>query len=147
MTSIDRDFSDLAVMRVPVKRAAYSRRTAWTMAILAEQAYTPFDEESEQYILNLAEELATLTDREKIAERLVKFRKMLGGFDGVPVEAFAKHRLVCGEGRGRQAEVRLVRESCRAGRAGVDAGLGLEPRGDLQLSGTDLPTFADGTVL
>ncbi|MCY3698379.1 MAG: lipase family protein [Gemmatimonadetes bacterium] len=84
MTSIDRDFGDLAVMRVPVKRAAYSRRTAWTMAILAELAYTPFDEESEQHILDLAEELATLTDREKIADRLVKFRKTLGGLDGAP---------------------------------------------------------------
>ena len=41
----DRDFKTLAAMKVPVKRAAYSDRTAWTMAILAELAYTPFDED------------------------------------------------------------------------------------------------------
>ncbi len=46
------DFKDLATMGVPVKRAAYSDRTAWIMAILAELAYIPFDEESEQTILS-----------------------------------------------------------------------------------------------
>ena len=40
------DFKDLATMGVPVKRASYSDRTAWIMAILAELAYIPFDEES-----------------------------------------------------------------------------------------------------
>ena len=49
------------------------------------------------------------------------------------MEAFAKHRLVCGQGRSRQAEVRPVRESCRTGCAGVDAGFRLKPHGNLQL--------------
>ena len=66
----DRDFETLAGLNVPVKRAAYSDRTAWTMAILAELAYTPFDEESNEQILVLAAELAKLTDQKKIAERL-----------------------------------------------------------------------------
>ena len=35
------DFKDLATIGVPVKRAAYSDRTAWIMAILAELAYIP----------------------------------------------------------------------------------------------------------
>lgn len=69
MTSIDHDFGDLAVTRVPVKRAAYSRRTARTMAILAETGLHAVDEESEQHVLDLVEEFATLTDRERIAER------------------------------------------------------------------------------
>ena len=50
------------------------------------------------------------------------------------LEAVAKHRLVCRPSRGRQAEVRPVRESSRAGCAGVDARIGLKPLGDLQLS-------------
>ena len=83
-TGTDRDFGDLARMRIPVKRAAYSGRTAWIMAILAELAYTRFDEEDEQRILELAEELATLTDRDTIAERLAKFRRTLGGFGATP---------------------------------------------------------------
>ena len=50
------------------------------------------------------------------------------------MEAGAKHRLVRGQGRGCQGEVRPVRESRRAGCTGFDAGLGLKPHGDLQLS-------------
>jgi hypothetical protein len=61
-TDTDRDFQLLNEMKVPVKRAAYSDRTAWMMAILAELAYLPFDEESKQQILDLAAELAKLTD-------------------------------------------------------------------------------------
>ena len=79
MTDIRRDFDDLATMRVPVKRAAYSDRTAWIMAILAELAYTPFDEESEQAILLLAAELAKVTEQDKIVERLKFFQKILAG--------------------------------------------------------------------
>ena len=75
------DFKDIAKMTVPVKRAAYSDRTAWIMAILAELAYTPFDEESEQTILSLAAELAQLTEQDKIAERLTAFQKILAGIN------------------------------------------------------------------
>ena len=71
------DFKDLAKMSVPVKRAAYSDRTAWTMAILSELVYVPFDEESKQPILALAKELAMLTDQDKIAERLTAFQTIL----------------------------------------------------------------------
>ena len=78
------DFKDLATMGVPVKRAAYSDRTAWIMAILAELAYTPFDEESEHTILSLAEELAKLTEQDKIAERLTAFQKILAGINPAP---------------------------------------------------------------
>ena len=75
------DFNELATMSVPVKRAAYSDRTAWIMAILAELAYTPFDEESKQTILSLAEELAKLTEQDKIVERLTAFQKILAGIN------------------------------------------------------------------
>ena len=77
----DRDFKALAAMKVPVKRAAYSDRTAWIMAILAELAYTPFDEESNQQILELAAELAELTDQEEIAERLTGLQRVLAGLN------------------------------------------------------------------
>ncbi len=82
----DRDFKALAGMNVPVKRAAYSDRTAWIMAILAELAYTPFDEESNQQILDLAAELAELTDRNKIAERLTALQKVLAGLNPAPAD-------------------------------------------------------------
>ncbi len=78
------DFEDLAKMGVPVKRAAYSDRTAWIMAILAELAYTPFDDESKQTILSLAAELANLTEQDKIAKRLTEFQKILAGINLVP---------------------------------------------------------------
>ena len=40
--------------RVPVKRAAYSDRAAWLMAVLSELAYTPFDQDDDSSILSLA---------------------------------------------------------------------------------------------
>ncbi|MBO6559585.1 MAG: lipase family protein [Nisaea sp.] len=60
-------FSD---MKPPVRRAAYSDRTAWLMAVLSELAYLRFDEEDEDAIMSLAVELAKLTDQNSIAERL-----------------------------------------------------------------------------
>ena len=78
------DFKELATMSVPVKRAAYSDRTAWIMAILAELAYTPFDEESEQTILSLAAELAKLTEQDEIVKRLTAFQKILAGINSAP---------------------------------------------------------------
>ena len=81
VTDVERDFKSLAGMQVPVKRAAYSDRTAWTMAILAELAYIPFDEESDQQILDLAAVLAQLTDQEKIADRLLGLQKVLAGLN------------------------------------------------------------------
>jgi hypothetical protein len=73
----DRDFKTLATMSVPVKRAAYSDRTAWIMALLAELAYEPLDEESDDKLLALAEELAKVTDKQEIADRLTSFRNTL----------------------------------------------------------------------
>lgn len=88
------DFEKITNMSVPVKRAAYSDRTAWIMAILAELAYTPFDEESEQTILSLAPELAKLTEQDKIAERLTEFQKILAGINPIPgTEAQKNKRL------------------------------------------------------
>ena len=76
----DRDFQKLAGMSVPVKRAAYSDRTAWIMAILAELAYEPFDEESDDLIVTLAGELAKLTDQQAIHARLKELRRTLAVF-------------------------------------------------------------------
>ena len=64
--------------RPPVKRAAYSDRTAWLMAILAELAYTRLDQDDDSSILSLARELAELTDREQIVERLKGLAALLG---------------------------------------------------------------------
>ena len=65
--------------RAPVKRAAYSDRTAWLMAVLSELAYMPFDQDDDSSILSLARELAELTNRDEIAERLVGVRMATRG--------------------------------------------------------------------
>lgn len=80
----DRDFAKLNEMAVPVKRAAYSDRAAWIMALLAELAYMPLDEESDQQLMSLAGELAKLTDQEQIVERLAELRKTLAGLNPPP---------------------------------------------------------------
>lgn len=56
----------------PVKRAAYSDRTAWLMAIMSELAYLKFDEESKCYITNVVEELINLTSMNPNEEKLEK---------------------------------------------------------------------------
>ena len=66
----------------PVKRAAYSDRSAWLMAVLSELAYTPFDQDDDSSILALARELAELTDRDRIAERLKALAALLGSAPG-----------------------------------------------------------------
>ncbi len=73
--------------RAPVKRAAYSDRTAWLMAVLSELAYTPFDQDDDSSILSLARELAELTDRDQIAERLKGLAALLGAARGAPTAA------------------------------------------------------------
>lgn len=67
----DSHFSELRAMRVPIKRAAYSDRTAWTMAILAELAYTPFDSERGTRLTTLAVELAKMAVGGKDEQELV----------------------------------------------------------------------------
>ena len=65
-----KDFRAFSTHKPPVRRAAYSDRTAWLMAILSELAYARFDEEDENSILELAAELAELTDQEVIANKI-----------------------------------------------------------------------------
>ncbi len=78
----DKHFQELASLAVPAKRAAYSDRTAWTMALLSELAYMRFDEESEESLLKIAAELASLTAGEdspveKIKDHLKSLSKTL----------------------------------------------------------------------
>lgn len=61
----------------PVKRAAYSDRTAALMAAFAELAYEPLDEEKRGSYLRLAGEFAELTDQGDIAAKLRAFAQML----------------------------------------------------------------------
>lgn len=82
----DRDFERLESLAVPVKRAAYSDRTAWIMALLAEIAYTPLDEESDQALIEMAGELAELTNQDAIAERLKDLRKTLAALNPLTEE-------------------------------------------------------------
>lgn len=78
-TDTDRQFNELARMKVPAKRAAYSDRTAWTMALLAELAYERFDEESDDILMNIVGELAKLNSETDIKKRLKDFAKELAG--------------------------------------------------------------------
>lgn len=65
-----KDFRAFSGLSIPVKRAAYSDRTAWLMAIMAELAYTPFDEDNNNAVLSMAADLAALVDKDKIADKL-----------------------------------------------------------------------------
>ena len=75
------DFERISTCKPPVRRAAYSDRTAWLMAVLAELAYTRFDEEDDSALINLAEELAGLGDPNEVADRLKAFKASLGHAD------------------------------------------------------------------
>ena len=75
---LETDFERIATCKPPVRRAAYSDRTAWLMAVLAELAYTRFDEEDDAALVNLAEELAGLGDPSEVADRLKAFKASLG---------------------------------------------------------------------
>ena len=68
--NIRSDLEQIRKLKPPVKRAAYSDRTAWLMADLAELAYEPFEGEQRSYLLELAAELAELTDADDIAKKL-----------------------------------------------------------------------------
>lgn len=48
------DFNTFGGLEVPVKRAAYSDRTAWMMAILAELAYVRFDQDGDNDLYSIA---------------------------------------------------------------------------------------------
>lgn len=74
---IRRDFTRLSKLEPPVRRAAYSDRTAWLMAIMSELAYTRFDEEDENSVVELATELAAISEPEEIARKLRAFHKTM----------------------------------------------------------------------
>lgn len=78
---LNADFKRISECKPPVRRAAYSDRTAWLMAILAELAYCRLDEEDESALMDLATELAGLDDSGDIERRLRKFRESLGLVD------------------------------------------------------------------
>lgn len=61
----------------PVQRAAYSDRTAWQMAIMAELAYVKFETANDALLESLAGELAAASGVEDIAKRLLEFREVL----------------------------------------------------------------------
>ncbi len=73
--TLENDFAGFEGVKIPVKRAAYSDRTAWIMAAMAELAYKKFEQEEEQNIISLAGELASLTNQDAIAERLMALRR------------------------------------------------------------------------
>ena len=78
---LKKDFETISECKPPVRRAAYSDRTAWLMAILAELAYCRLDEDDESTLVRLASELAALDDPGDIELRLRKFRESLGHAD------------------------------------------------------------------
>ena len=65
-----RDLQRLQNLAPPLKRAAYSDRTAWLMAVLSELAYTRFDQDDDNAVLSLAQDLAEITNQDEIAKRL-----------------------------------------------------------------------------
>lgn len=75
------DFSRFIKLPAPVKRAAYSDRTAWLMAIMSELAYTKFDEEDDATLATLATQLATelasLSDESPPVDKIKLIRKVL----------------------------------------------------------------------
>ena len=75
---IRNDLKDVSDCKPPVRRAAYSDRTAWLMAILSELAYARFDEDDQSSIVTLAHELAGLGDQKVIAARLSDLLKQIG---------------------------------------------------------------------
>ncbi|GJL89846.1 MAG: hypothetical protein DHS20C03_35550 [Minwuia thermotolerans] len=73
---IKHQFGELAIAEPPTKRAAYSDRTAWMMAVLSQLAYERFEGTGEN-MLKLAAELARLGSQEKIATRLMQLSELL----------------------------------------------------------------------
>ncbi len=80
----DSHFTKLAELSVPAKRAAYSDRMAWMIALLSAIVYERFDEESDDVLMKLAEELAALAagtgvDAGEIRKRLQDLALTLAG--------------------------------------------------------------------
>lgn len=77
------------LLRPPVKRAAYSDRTAWLMAVFSELAYEPFEPVDSQ-LQALAEEIAESSDAARIADLLERRMPDLGVEDSEREAAFQK---------------------------------------------------------
>lgn len=73
-----RDGPELLELKPPVQRAAYSDRTAWQMAILAELAYEKFEKSPFTGIKSLAEELMKSSGVEEIAQKLTALQEYFG---------------------------------------------------------------------
>ena len=73
--TIEDDFTRIEGLKIPARRAAYSDRTAWIMATLAELAYKKFEQEEEHQILSLAGDLAALTKQDEIVKKLKALQK------------------------------------------------------------------------
>ena len=86
---INQYFQELSDLRVPTKRAAYSDRTAWLMSILSEIAYTQFDEETDDEILEIAKSLIAITNDQEDATEAVKNK----------LKAFSKKLAFIGQGK------------------------------------------------
>ncbi len=82
------DLERILKLNPPVKRAAYSDRIAWLMAIFSELAYTRFDEENQDSLMSLATELAAMTDEKSIAQKLRTLSSL------VPTEADAGNKIL-----------------------------------------------------
>ena len=87
----DNDFSLLdSGMGMPMQRTAYSDRTSWLMAILADMAYEPFEKQSDFTLEGIAEELAQVSgDVKSIKDKLSAARNALKAGD-LDVEAAMK---------------------------------------------------------
>jgi triacylglycerol lipase len=92
MQEFRQDFERITEMPIPVKRAAFSDRTAWMMAILAELAYEEFDEEKSLFLPKLAAELAGLTNQKKIEERLRDLQAKLAALSKTPAGPKTKNK-------------------------------------------------------
>tara|TARA_R110002073_G_scaffold8068_1_gene45116 strand:+ start:14848 stop:15942 length:1095 start_codon:yes stop_codon:yes gene_type:complete len=74
---LERDGPELLRLKPPVRRAAYSDRTAWQMAVLAELAYVKFEAPNDGLLAELAQELAEIDSVDNIAKRLISLREIL----------------------------------------------------------------------
>ncbi len=75
------DLQRIQNLAPPLKRAAYSDRTAWLMAVLSELAYMRFDQDDDNAVLSLARDLADITNQEEIAKRLRSLAAVLRAGD------------------------------------------------------------------
>lgn len=77
----DNHFKNLNLLAVPAKRAAYSDRMAWMMALLSSIVYQRFDEEADDFIMKAAQDLAALNSEGDIQELLRELARNLTSAD------------------------------------------------------------------